>query len=56
MAPCVNVLTCVPGIALPALQRASQPSLTRLLITYWPVGRAPRGMIVEPALGPPVTA
>jgi hypothetical protein len=56
MAPCIDVLTCAPGIALPALQRAATPPRTLLSITYWPVVHAPRGLIVEPALDPPVTA
>jgi hypothetical protein len=56
MAPCMNVLTCAPGIALPSLQRAATPPLTLLSITYWPLARAPRGVTVEPALDPPVTA
>jgi hypothetical protein len=56
MAPCMNVLTCAPGIALPALQRAAAPPLPLLLITYWPLAHAPHGVIVEPGLDPPVTA
>jgi hypothetical protein len=56
LALCMNVLTCVPGIALPAVQQAATPPLTLLSIIYWPLARAPRGVIVEPALDPPVTA
>ena len=56
MAPCANVLTCVPGMALPALQRAAAPPFTLLSITYWSLARAPHGVTVEPALDPPVTA
>jgi hypothetical protein len=55
MAPCMNVLTCAPGIALPALHRAATPSLALLSITYWPRVPAPRGVIVEPVIDPPVT-
>lgn len=55
MAPCMNMLTCAPGIALPALQRGATFPLTLRLITYWPFAHAPRGVIPEPALDPPVT-
>jgi hypothetical protein len=56
MAPCMNVLTCAPGIALPALHRTATPPITLLSITYWPRVSTPPGVIVEPVLDPPVTA
>lgn len=50
---CMNALTCLSTVALPAVQSSARPQLAELGVTYWPAIPPVHGRTVPPDLDPP---
>jgi hypothetical protein len=50
---CMNALTCLSTVALPAVQSSARPQLAELQVTYWPAIPPVHERTVPPGLDPP---